>query len=286
MVIKHAFLIGAYKNPDYLLELIDSLDSEKSSFYIHVNLINDNEFGRFKELIKQRKNIHYYSDVKIKWGGSGLFYSQMLLLNAALKDQDNSYFHFITGQDVLCRPLVSFFDYIEKSDNCYVQYAPMPEKWEYRYACFTFFDILNLQKKGFLRALNRVLIIIQEKLHIKRSDLGFKKIYYGSGWWSLTREAAFYLASKWNSDARIRKRIRNTFAPDEMLVQTVLLNADKEFRIINENLRYIKWIGDSHPDVLNEYDFFDVIKTDKFFARKIDPVKSADFIKKIRDYIK
>lgn len=35
--MKHAFLIGAYKNPLYLESLINSLDSEKSNIYVHVN---------------------------------------------------------------------------------------------------------------------------------------------------------------------------------------------------------------------------------------------------------
>ena len=52
MSTKHAFLIGAFKNPDYLLELIDSLDSPRSTFYIHVNLYNESEFGTFKERVR------------------------------------------------------------------------------------------------------------------------------------------------------------------------------------------------------------------------------------------
>lgn len=82
----------------------------------------------------------------------------------------------------------------------------------------------------------------------------------------------------------MRKRVKNTFAPDEMLVQSYLLNAGKEFNIVNDNLRYIKWIGDSHPDFLIEQDFANVINSNNFFARKIDPIESAVFIHKIYEY--
>ncbi len=286
MVIKHAFLIGAYKNPDYLLELIDSLDSERSSFYIHVNKFNDNDFSDFKNRIANRKNIHYYSSIKIRWGGSSLFFSQMLLLNEASKDVDNQYFHFITGQDILCRPLDVFLRYIEKEKVNFLNYSPMPQKWKYRYSCYSFFDILNLQKKGFLRALNRLFIIAQEILHIKRCSFGFSNIYYGSGWWSLEREACQYVLSKWNNDDKLRRRVKNTFAPDEGLIQTILLNSETPFPIVNDNLRYIKWEGNASPRTLTIKDLHDVKKSGKFIARKVEPKESTDLISAIRASLK
>lgn len=79
-------------------------------------------------------------------GGSGLYYSQMLLLNEAIKDEENQYFLFITGQDILCRPLEEFMEYVEVKETNFVEYSPISDRWKYRYIYYSFYDILDVQK--------------------------------------------------------------------------------------------------------------------------------------------
>jgi len=279
---KHAFLIGAYKNPDYLLELIDSLDSERSNFYIHVNKYNDSTFSDFKNKIVNRKNIHYYSSIKIRWGGSDLFKSQMLLCIEALKD-NNDYFHFLTGQDILCRPLNEFFDYVENNDACIISFSLLSnEEYDYRYSYFNLYDILNVRSGAYLKKLNSLLVKIQDVLHLKRKRIIFQNIYWGSAWWSLKRNACQYLVDKWNNNHTLCKRIEYTFAPDEMLVQTLLLNANSNFSIVNDNLHYMKWTGKPSPSTLTLQDYDEIKKSGKFFARKIDPILSSSLIERMK----
>jgi len=279
---KHAFLIGAFKNPDYLLKLVDSLDSEKSNFYIHVNRYNDCEFNEFRNNISSRINIHYYSIYKIKWGGSDMFFSQMFLLDKALKDYENEYFHFITGQDILIRPLNEFMFYVEECKANFLNYFIMqPSEWNYRYSYYSLYDILDIRSNWLLKKINSLFVRTQEFLHIKRTTMRFKQMYGGSGWWSLRKDACQYLVSKWCEDKAFQKRIRFTHAPDEMLFQTYLLNSEKNIPIINDNLRYIMWEGNSSPKTLTIDDYDDIIQSEKYLARKIDPIASQSLIEKI-----
>lgn len=41
-------------------------------------------------------------------------------------------------------------------------------------------------------------------------------------------------------------------------------------KINNDNLRFIKWEGGSHPKILNMTDKLDLIGTNSMFARKFD----------------
>ena len=279
---KHAFLIGAYKNPDYLLRLVDSLDSDKSNIYIHVNKFNDAEFSGFKDLLKGRENIYYYSVFKIKWGGSDMIKSQLFLCDEALKDESNTYFHFITGQDVLCRPLDHFLNYVEKSESNFVSYSPLsPTEYDYRYAYYSLYDLINVRSSRFLKLLNSTLVKIQSLLHVRRKSLGFSELYWGSGWWSLRRDACKYVVAKWKNDINLQKRLRYTFAPDEMLFQNILLNSGENFPVVNDNLRYMKWDGSPSPLTLTINDYDDILQSGKYFARKIDPVISSSLIERI-----
>lgn len=108
---KHAFLIGAYKNPNYLKGLILSLNSPSSNIYVHINRYNFMEFKEIINFFKKHDNIHFYSAVKVKWGGSSLLDSVTYLVGKSLEDSENQYFHLMTGQDILIRPLNELFDF-------------------------------------------------------------------------------------------------------------------------------------------------------------------------------
>lgn len=135
--------------------------------------------------------------------------------------------------------------------------------------------------------MNKLFRVLQETLHIERPKLDFSKLYGGSGWWSLERNACQYVLSRWNNDKKLRKRVKNTFAPDEGLIQAILLNAESSFPIVNDNLRYIIWEGKAaSPRTLTIRDYDDMIKSGKFIARKVEPPKSTCLIKKIHEYVK
>lgn len=67
--MKHAFLIGAYKNPDYLKSLIFSLLSENSNIYVHINKYNESQFVGLKQYFSSYDNVSFYSQINVQWGG-------------------------------------------------------------------------------------------------------------------------------------------------------------------------------------------------------------------------
>lgn len=83
---------------------------------------------------------------------------------------------------------------------------------------------------------------------------------------------------------KYRKYIKNTFAPDEMIYQTILLNAENKFNVVNDNLRYMIWDGNSGPRTLGQNDYESIVNSNCFFARKVEPEISGDLIKLIEKY--
>ena len=94
--MNHAFLIGAYQNPEYLKSLINSLDSSRSDIYVHINRLNVSEFESLILSYAEKKNVHFYYDISVKWGGVSLLETMKLLLNKARKNPENAFFHFLT----------------------------------------------------------------------------------------------------------------------------------------------------------------------------------------------
>lgn len=69
-----------------------------------------------------------------------------------------------------------------------------------------------------------------------------------------------------------------------MICQTILLNAETKFNIVNDNLRFMIWNGSSGPKILDQNDYENVINSKCFFARKVEPVISDEFVKLIEKY--
>lgn len=285
---KHAFLLGVYVNPDYTDAIINQLLSDKTNIYVHVNDLNWADFIPLAKKYENSNNVMFMHDVKVLWGGSTLQQSIMCMLGRALENKENSYFHLITGQDILIKPLDVLFKFFENNINSYISYFTLPDSKRFagggleRYDYYQFYDLLDCRKKRGINAkLNKLSILTQKIFHFKRSKLPFKQIYGGSGWWSLQRDAAEYVYKEWFSK-KLYRRLAHTFAPDEMIVMTLLLNSDKQFPVVNDNLRFMIWeAGLYGPRNLTIADFDKLKHTNAFFARKMNPVTDADLYHKI-----
>jgi hypothetical protein len=94
----------------------------------------------------------------------------------------------------------------------------------------------------------------------------------GSLHWTLSRTAAEYLEQFVSNNPAYDRRFRFTFASDEVYVQTILANSPLKNRLIDNDLRYLKWPtpGAASPGVLGQADLPQILASDAVFARKFD----------------
>ena len=122
---------------------------------------------------------------------------------------------------------------------------------------------------------------IQKLLKInrtKRADIEFQN---GSNWFSITHDTACYVLNKYNN---YKKYFRHTLCPDEIFLQTILINSPDISRIIDENLRYIDW-NRGNPYILKQEDYNMLMDSNKLFARKFDINVDRNIILKIYDML-
>jgi hypothetical protein len=287
----HAFLIGVYKSPEYLKELISSLDSDKSNFYIHINKKNEDCFYSFKAEMEKKGNVIFVDNIEVKWGGSSFLHSVIKMYDSALKNKENKYFHLLTGQDALARPLNDLFKLFEVyPESVYLNITSFPNKeWNYggkdRLFRYNLYDLFNIRGQ-IGGAINKFYILLQKVFFIKRHQFDFEKLLCGIGWWSMGREPLEFV-SKRLADKKILKRLEHTFAPDEFIFQTILFNSPYANDIVNNNLRYQSWEG-SHgsPEILNEKHIDKILSSKAFFVRKIDVNLSAKLLCLLKGLIK
>lgn len=273
--MKTAILITAYKNVHQVLDIINYFD-DRFNFYIHFDKKNTpNDINK----LSIHKNVSVYTEYKVNWGSLNHLKAILFLGEKALKDEKNSYFYLISGQDFPTKPV----DFYTNNDKNFLQFEQLPTiSWSgngglNRYCYFNIFDHISLKNKTPLFKLNNWLIKIQKVFKIERRNLhnDFEDIYGGSTWWSLKREALEYVVLNPNATIYL-KRMRHCFCSEEIYFQTILMNSNLKKTIQNNSLRYIDWESNrgGTPSYLDKSDFDNIITNDYLFARKFNDSSS------------
>lgn len=288
-----AILITAYKNYAHLNELVNFFD-RNFSIYIHVDkksLIDEKNLSD----LRRKKNVFLVSqEYKINWGGINHLKAILLLANRALENNQNTYFHLITGHDYPIKTLSDFYGFHEANkDKNFMEfhtlpYSAWPEEGMDRLSRYNLYDLID-GRNGFGERLIKGFSKIQKILGFTRKFYpGFPKLYGGSTYWSLNRCSLEYVFHYMKEHPRFLKRFKYSFCSEELFFQTILLNSSVKDSIINNNMRYIVWEerNGNFPANLDENDYENIIKSDALFARKIEYPVSSILFSKIKQYIK
>ncbi len=282
-----AILITAYKNYSHLEELVDFFD-DTFSIYIHIDMKSSISSSQEAQLLS-KSNVKFVSrQYKINWGGINHLLSILLLAKRALHDNDNLYFHLITGHDYPIKSLEAFSEFLSSSqDKDFMEYHSLPyDAWPEggmdRLSRYNFYDILD-GRKGIRKRLIEGFSKLQKKIGFKRKfKKGFPPLYGGSTYWSLRRESLEYVFKYMSENPGFLGRFKYSFCSEEIFFQTILLNSPLRGNIINNNLRFIVWEerNGNFPANLDDSDYESILKSNSLFARKFEyPVSASLFLR-------
>ncbi|HEY0679382.1 MAG TPA: beta-1,6-N-acetylglucosaminyltransferase [Chitinophagaceae bacterium] len=267
--MRMAHIVPVYKDPSQVERLVKKLSHPNFDFYIHVDAKYDIEPYKYLEnidrvyLIKNR--------IKVRWAGysftQAVFNSMEEILGSGRK---YDFINCMSGQDY---PLVStqrFYSFFEdqpgKNFIAIEKYGS--EWWKQAEIRIHKYHMTDFDYKGKYK--------VQFLLNTFLPDRKFPLDYtlYGSNratWWTITTSCAEYLL-KFIKDNPILKRFaRFTWAPDEYLIPTLIMNSHFKETVVPENYRYLDWSqGGSNPKILTIKDFDILSTTDKLLARKFD----------------
>ena len=299
-MMKIVYLILAHKNIHQLIRLVERINSEDSLTYIHI----DRKAKHFP-INDLKKQIHRYDNVcmtrryGVNWGYAHIpVYRIIQYIHSRKVDFD--YAILLSGQDYPLKSQRTIISILQKHyPHELLEYHPLPcddlgveecasriEKWHFSVfnRVFTFppsSPNIRWWKKIGIFAMSML-------LNEKRKLPDNYEPHIGSAWWCLTRDAISYLSKFLAS--RQGKRFINFFyythIPDESFFQTLLLNSPIRDRIHADNLRYIRFkTGSSHPDILTKNDYYDLVSSDKLFARKFDTAVDEEVLDMLDQHI-
>ena len=242
MLMQIAYIILAHKLPNQLMRLIDQLDSPWATFFVHIDQKTDASiFRQLSDRFSYRDNIHLLRRFSCYWGGFGVVEATLEgLRQIFLHSPRPDYILLLTGQDYPLRSNESIRSYFEQSHGIsFIDCEPLPNFKEFPVTggAHLYEDWHFASKRYFHVHLPWVKRILPLAL----------KPYKGSAYWSLTYECAHYLLTFIERNPQVVQFFKYVIVPDELIFQTILMNATPAHTVVSDSLRYIDWEGSPDP---------------------------------------
>jgi hypothetical protein len=290
--MKHGLIVLAHGNIPDLVDVLAQFGPDCVA-YVHLDR-KVRISGEDIRLLKEQPSVRFVSRRHaVNWGGLNIVKAILLLVREAVKDPEVGYLHMITGTDrIIVKPSAFKAFFARNAGTEYLLHFPLPTPyWPNggldRLARFDPIDLFNVRSARGKRSRN-FLLHVQQRLGLERripADL--PPLYGGSMSWSLTRELLLHVLAELDRKPAFLRRLAFTYCPDEIALQTLIMNSPFAARVENNNLRYIDWTRKKNPQpyVLDLSNWEAMIGSGMLFARKIDRPFSDGLIERLREHI-
>lgn len=280
--MKIAILITAYKNESQLKDLIEHL-SKDFDIYIHID-------KRYSIQVEKSNRVSVYREYKSYWGSFNTVLAVLLLLKEASKNNYDRYIQ-ITGQDLPIKSNKFISEFFDKHSNVeFIEYFKLPsEIWENGGIdrVRKYWGIKPSKLVGFHKSiaiLTKIGLTMIYKMPI--AFLFYREIQYqfygGSNYMDLTNHCVKRIIKFLDENPKFLNRFRNTYIPEEMFFQTIIMNLKLDTVIENRVLRFVDWKnGPDYPRTLKIDDYQRIMNSENIFARKFDENLDNGIIRKI-----
>jgi len=273
--MKLIYLIQAHKNPRQLNELIARIKHRQCEVFVHIDAKSDLDIDAIDSgarLIDNR--------ISIQWGDISQVKATLNSIEEIeRKVPDYDHLIFISGQDFPIKTHAGILASLEKNRD-YLRWQEISETgWDaqYRFSAFRY-QGNNPARKFLFRAFNK----IYAECGIKRRIPYGLKAYGGSSWWILSKASVTLLLAYLKDHPGLLRFFRHTICPDEMFFQTILCNSSRKDFIVNDNLRFIRFLpGHSNPETLDESYYDAIVGSGCVFCRKIESPRSDELLRRL-----
>jgi hypothetical protein len=259
--VKLAYVITAHKSPGQLLRLLDRIQHAGNTYVLHVDAKAEAGLhAAARDYAAKHANVRVIPGERIIWGSWRLAHAQIRAVAEALRaSADWDYCINLTAQDYPLKTQAQIaaaldagprganylevleFDKAGAGPRKRLEYYWFP--WRGKMTKFTLFG---------------------------RPAPKFK-VYWGSNYFALTRDACEHLAQS-DVSLQMQRAFRFSLCADELIFQNALMHGPPALRdsVVNKTFRKLTWAGGSHPKTYTLTDHDELLASDAWFARKFD----------------
>jgi hypothetical protein len=264
--MKLAHLILAHTRHNQLARLIKRLHHPDADIYIHVD--EKTNSAEFDDLQLIAPIFFITNRVAVDWGNYNMVEATLNSFEEIISQNINySHINLLSSQDYPLKNASQIQSFLfDNAGKTFMRSFAIPEEWDEpmgRLTKYNFGDYKFAGKHQLQNLANRI-------LPDRKIPTGLK-MYGRSQWFTITPQCALYVINYLRDNRSVRLFFKHTWACDELVFQTILLNSPLKDSVVNDHLRYIKFKrGDSRPKTLTIADAADLTASGKLYARKFD----------------
>lgn len=272
MRLSHLLLV--HSNLDQTKGLISRLTHPNADIYVHIDSKLDIE--QSEEILKIPNIFFIRKRHSIIWGNYSMVEATLSSFEEILKTKvQYSHINLLSGQDYPLKSANFIDDFLQKNiGKSFIKYLSIPEEWDEPLSRFQKYNLGDLHFPG-----KNYLQTIINKIMPPKKLPNRLKAYGGSQWITITPKCAEYVIQYLKDNRSVRNFFLMTWAADELIFQTILLNSPHADSIVNDHLRYIKFSkGSSRPKIFTSDDDDELISSGKLYGRKFDLFKDSKIL--------
>ena len=273
--MKLAHLILTHANPGYLHRLVSKLANENADFYIHVDKkIPIEPFL----LLANVPNVIFIRDrVKVYWGGYSIVQATLNSFDEILAmGRKYDYINLISGQDYPIKSTAYIHQYLtDNPGKIFMHYLSLTDEWPEAIPRITQYHLINYNLPIGTYSIEQMMNSILPKRKLPEGITAMGR----SQWFTITPESVAYIVKYIKEKPWVSPFFKLTWAPDEIIFQTILYNSAFKEQMISNNLLYVDWSeGKASPKILTMEDATVLSRSDSLFARKFSLPSSNEIL--------
>lgn len=298
--MKFAFLILAHEDPDHLRRLINALDDPRFDFFVHVDRKANLEDFRFEGYQLQHSTLTVLENrVTTYWGDMTLVDAMLKLYRRAYKTKHYDRYITLSGLDYPLASNQEIYDVLSDLSREYISARPLGQELAFRLRGIYLWKYHILARIARRLVCNYHVVMHPDKLRIRKEDPQKAEVYFSSQWHALSGDCVAWMLKTLEDNPRISRFFRYSYAPDEMLIPTLIFNSPYGDRVIPGNfpegqdfeelfasLPTIHHLRRENKNVVvfREEDYEELMASRKLFCRKTRTGISDSLLDRIDGY--
>lgn len=272
--MKTAHLILAHSAPEQLARLVRRLEHPQAACFIHIDRktplapFTAALAGTDVRFIRQRE--------KVYWGAYSIVQATLNGFREIL-DSEGDYAHvnLLSGQDYPLWHAGRISAYLDaRREQSFMRFLSVEEDWQEAIPRLREYHLTHYRFPGRYR-LQRLLNRIMPARTMPRGLVPVGR----SQWFTMAMPAVKYVTDYLDTHPDVVRFFKWTWAPDELLFQTILYNSPFRETLVNDDLRYVDWSdGQPSPRILTMEDADRLLSSGKLFARKFDMYRHPEIL--------
>lgn len=275
--LKLAYVIVCHKNPEQVLDLVRLIGRKGDYILVQCNARSGASYQRRVENGCRESVAHvlFAPPRKIAWGAFSLAQAHIEGIGQLVRTADDWSFAInLTGQCLPTQPIEALKEFLGRhEDTNFLEYRDLETEWKS--------EVYRL-KTFYVELAGRLI-----NTHVPRAFPRSFRPFGGLDLSMLSRRFCEHLT--YSRDARrIIDHMRFAVLPDELWLQSVLMNSPFRTKVVRDSKRLILWPeeGSPNPLILTMRHWLQLTSPDCFFARKFDPAVDKDVIEALKNRVR